>query len=184
MAPLLLAAIEAVGAAPSPALVSRLVAEHETSPEGVLALVAVASAKRSPCGWLRRALDDGGAADRQRLFDAEAHASIELAERTQCRRLEAKARRERLAGLGDPFHAACTAVRGLLFNVAERHGQEVRGLLNVAERDEESVRVLLVDVAAEEGEAAVLGFVCSELGAAAAELASRLLADEPAADSP
>ncbi len=159
--PLLLAAIEAVGAAPSPALLGRLVDEHEDSPEGVLALVAVASAKRSPAGWLCRALDDGAAADRQRLFDAEAQAASQLAERAWRCRLEANARQERLSGLGDPFHAACSAMRGLL---------------NVAESDEEAVRVLLVDVAAEEGEAVLLAFVCSELGWEAAELAGRLLA--------
>ncbi len=81
----------------------------------------------------------------------------------QSRRLEANARRERLSELGDSFHAACTAVRGLL---------------NIVESDEEAVRMLLVDVAAEEGEAAVLGFICSELGGDAAELACRLLAGE------
>lgn len=161
--PLLLAAIEAVGAAPSPVLLGRLVDEHEVAPEGVLALVAVASSKRAPCGWLRRALDDGAAVDRQRLFDTEEQAARQEAERARSRRLEANARRERLSGLGDSFHAACTAVRGLL---------------NIAESDEEAVRMLLVDVVAEEGEAAVLGFVCSELGGDAAELAGRLLAGE------
>jgi hypothetical protein len=163
VSPLLLAAIEAVGAAPSPALLGRLVDEHEASPEGVLALVAVASAKRSPAGWLCRALDDGAAADRQRLFDAEAQAASQLAERAWRCRLEANARQERLSGLGDPFHAACSAMRGLL---------------NVVESDEEAVRLLLVDIAAEEGEAVLLAFVCSELGWEAAELASRLLAAE------
>jgi hypothetical protein len=161
--PLLLAAVEAVGASPSQALLGRLVDEHEVSPEGVLALVAVASAKRSPAGWLRRALDDGAAADRQRLFDAEAQAASQHTERAWCRRLEANARQERLSGLGDPFYAACSALRGLL---------------NVAEGDEEAVRVLLADVAAEEGEAVLLAFVCSELGWEATELARRLLAAE------